>query len=143
MARACIINVNDRGKMMLEKLMAEGRIKNYKFAGNAMWCFEFDGVLEISIDDYLFTYKDTMLEKKIILNTAYEQFKKYIVLAIARTLRGGALEDMSDTYIIIRSTEKTETICFRVTPTEKKMLEEAAREQGKTISDYIRSRLGL
>jgi hypothetical protein len=142
-ARACITNVNNHAVPFLEKLKAEGRIKKYWNAGGSDFCFEFDGHIRIDITDYHYGVLAHVLRKEALYNHLADEFKTHVVLKIVNTLQGGIVHGFGDTWIELESTEKTELVCFRVTPTEKKALEEKAKAEGKTLSAYIRERLNL
>lgn len=142
MARACVLNIWDRGRLLLEKLRAEGRIVSIEpVAGQPLYCFEFTGVLEIDLQDYIEVSPPHTYQNETMLEMLREQFKKAVVLTVASTLRNGVIEEFTETHITIRDTEKTEIVAFRVSREEKRRLEEEAEKQGLTLSDYIRSKL--
>ena len=143
MARACIENMNNWMPAFLEKLRTDGKIVKWEWAGGPRMCFEFNGHLEIDISDMHDAVPDFVLKSELHYKQLISIFKKHVILMIINTLQGGVIHGFTDTYIELESTERTRTICFRVTEKEKEKLEQEAREQGLSLSDYIRGKLGL
>lgn len=142
MAKACVLNIWDRGRLLLEKLRAEGRIVSIEpVMGQPLYCFTFTGTLEINLQDYMDVSPPHTYQNETMLGFLKDEFKKAIVLTIAKTLEGGVIEEFTETRIVVKDTEKTEIVAFRVSKEERRKLEEEAKKQGLTISDYIRSKL--
>jgi len=150
MARACIDNIENISVPLLEKLRADGRIVRWEqVLGAPMLCFDFNGHLELSITDLMDVAAGDIIHggkpdySASRMAFLQDVFKKHILLKIANTLRGGIIHGFTDTWIELESTDKTMLVCFRVTPAEKKQLEQQAAEQNQTLSEYIRQKLGL
>lgn len=140
MARACIMNVNDHGVLLAEYLKASGRIERWE-SKDAWICFEFGGELTITFDDWLEVYpRKENLTYPPLREKAREWFKKEIQVPMVKTLRGGGVSEfIPGERITVKSTEKTATICVRVTLEEKERIETEARKLGVTVSDLIRN----
>lgn len=141
MARACIVNVYNRGKLLLDKLLVEGRIDIYEFMNDSRICFEFSKKLRIDIEDYKKVVPQHLYRNEAMLRMFIEDFKKYIVLPILNTVSGARIVSFDEKHVELEPTTRTVTICFRVSREEKERLEEEAKRAGKTLSDYIREKL--
>lgn len=144
MTRACIVNVNDYGLLIAEYLKANGRIVSWRYANNARICMDFDKELTISFQDYLEVHplKDYIKRSEGRIKMEKNDFNRRIITEIVRTLQGGEItEYIPGERITIKPTEKTVTICFRVTHEEKQRIEGEAKGMGTTVSDYIRSKI--
>ena len=139
MARAYIRNVNNRGKLLLKLLKAEGRIDDYSYVGNATFEFEFHGKITIDFEDYMRVAPSYLKRSRTHIEFLQKQFKDYIVLPIINSLRGGELVEFSDTRVTLRDTSRERKITFRVTEEEYERLKQKAAENGITVSELIRS----
>jgi len=142
LARACIVNVSDRGRVMLGRLTAEGRVKRYwQVEGSARWCFEFAGELTIGFEDYAASVPESMLQKKTVVETLKDEFRRHVVNEVLRTVSGARVVEVTDYHVVLEQTERTEVICVRVTPAEKERLRKEASERGLSLSEYLRIKL--
>lgn len=144
MAKACLVNVNGYGEAMLAKMKSEGRIDEYwHVEGSATWCFTFSKPLEIDIEDYMEVAPDYVHNTNGKFKIFLDQFKRHVILAIVRSVKGAEIEELTQTHITLRPTEKEARVCLRMTPEQKQQLEEEAKREGLSLSEYIRRRLGL
>jgi len=142
LAWACIVNVGDRGRLMLERLSAEGRIAGFwRVEGSARWCFEFAGELSTGFEDYAASVPESMLSKKTVMDALRGEFRRFIVGEIMRTVSGARVVDVTDYHVMLEQTERTEIVCVRVTPAEKERLKKEAEERGLNLSEYLRIKL--
>jgi len=140
--RACIVNVSDRGRVMLERLAAEGRIARYwRVEGSARWCFELAGELSVGFEGYAASVPEAMLQKKTVVDALRDEFRRFVVNEVLRTLSGARVTDVTDYHVVLEETERTEIVCVRVTPAEKERLKKKAGERGLSLSDYLRLKL--
>lgn len=143
-ATACIVNVNNIGVLLAEHLKSRGLIEHYEVTNNARVCMEFNGVLTIAFEDYMTVHplRDHIEVSEAKLQREENAFNRWIQSEIIRTLRGGeVIEYIPRVKIAVKSTEKTEIICVRVTAEEKKRIEEEAETLGLTLSELIRSKI--
>jgi len=69
LARACLVDVGDRGRVMLERLAVEGRIASFWWVeGSPVLCFEFAGELSVGFEDYIDGVPESMLSKKAVMD---------------------------------------------------------------------------
>jgi len=142
LARACLVNVDDRGRLMLERLAAEGRVVRFwQVEGSARWCFEFSGELSIGFEDYIAGVPEAVLQKKTVMDALRGEFRRFVVNEILRTVSGARVVEVTDYHITLEETERTEVICVRVTPAEKDRLRREASERGLSLSEYLRIKL--
>lgn len=142
--KAYILNINDRGKLLLEYLKSKGCIESITFEGTKIW-FEFKGEVTITFNDYLEVhprktkverFKGTMIEK-----LEKETFNRYVQIPIIKSIQGDVVNYIPGEEIRIKDAEKTEFLSIRVTREEKEQLEKMAQELGTSISDIIRTLL--
>jgi len=139
---ACVVNVNDRGRVMLERLAAEGKIARYwRVEGSARWCFELAGELSIGFEDYAASAPEAMLRKRTVVDALRGEFKVRVVGEVLRTVSGARVVEVTDYHVVLEQTERTEVICVRVTPAEKERLRKEASERGLSLSEYLRIKL--
>jgi len=144
MAKACIVNINRWGEALLAKLKTEGRIEDYwQVEGTPTWCFNFNKELEIDLADWLEVTPDYAHNTDGKLSIIVDQFKRYIVLSILRTVKGAEVMAFSPTHLVLVPAEKEARVCIRLTPEQKQQLEQQAQKEGLSLSEYIRRRLGL
>jgi len=142
MAKACIVNVNNRGVLLLEKLKIEGRIDDYyAIAGTPRLCFRYSKRLEITLDDYLSLESKNKLRN--VMKYILEEFKEYVIKQIILTLEDGRIVDLDvdKGRIVVEAGGRNIVVCFKVNETEKKALEEEAEKNRVSISEYIRSKV--
>lgn len=136
MARACIDNTGGHGIALAERLKSKNRIDRLELVRDDLVCVEFTDAMTITLEDYLSVNPSGspgLLEKR---------FRQEVQLPMVKTLRGGELvEFVPGKRITVKNSEKTETVCVRLTREEKKRLEEEASKLGVSVSDYIRAKV--
>lgn len=102
-------------------------------------CIEFASSLVLSYEDY----KKVNLISDLQDYIEKQRFLDLVIRPAIASARGARLTKFDVDNLVIEFTDvkKTEVVHVRVTPDEKRKLEEEARKHGITISDYIRYKL--
>jgi len=141
-AWACIVNASDRGRVMLGRLTAEGRVKRYwQVEGSARWCFELAGELSTGFEGYAASVPEAVLQKRTVMDALRDEFRRHVVNEVLRTVSGARVVEVTDYHVVLEETERTEIVCVRLTPAEKERLKKKAGERGLSLSDYLRLKL--
>lgn len=135
--RTCMLNVNNLARKYAEILLAEGKITTFEHV-DVNICVEFDRELVIDYNDFKRVLK---VSSESVHELWKDLFFKQIILRAIETRENAIVKEVTKTRLVLESTEKTETICIRVTPLEKEALEREAKQQGITVSELIRSRV--
>lgn len=143
MGETCILNVSSISLPFLEYLKSKGKISEIS-PWREYLCFEFEGEIEISIDDYIRSHprrQDFLRYMKYESFGTVERdvFNKNILLPMIKHLSGGeVVEYVPGEKIRLRDTEKTEYIGLRISKEEKKILEKVSEKLGVSISEFVR-----
>lgn len=136
---ACVEGVGNYIHTYLEYL----RVNNPSIASvrekRGMICIEFAGSLTLSYEDYR-RVNGIDSSRDYVERT---WFLERVVQPAIATVRGARLTrfDADKLVVELADVRKTEVIHVRVTPEEKRMLEEEAEKHGMTLSDYVRYKL--
>jgi len=114
LVRACIVNIGDRGRVMLERLAAEGRSAGFwQVEGSARWCFELAGELSVGFEGYAASVPEAVPQKRAVMEALRGEFRRHVVNEVLRTLSGARVVDVTDYHVVLEQTERTEITCAR------------------------------